>query len=480
MNMNKKMRLFCIAALLMCLISGCSTAKEQKTMTLQTGTLQTTITETGTVVFDDEYTVTSLVPAKILSANFAESDNISKGQVLYTLDNVDLKNQVAQVRVSLEKANEAYRQNQNAASDLTVSSHASGLVTTVYAHVGDYITVGGKIADVVESDVLKLTIPFSVPDETIVYSGMPADVIMSADGSVVQGTVRKVYASSQSFEGGKKGVNIEISLQNPGALKKGDIAFAKIGEYSSVISGTLENETEQTIVSVQTGEIISLTVHEGDRVQIGTTVMRLKNDAITNAVSTTGLNIKDIQTNLSQLEDKLGDYIITSPIDGVVIRRTAKEADIAAVGVPLATLADKGQLYVDADIDEIYIKDISVGQNAEVTIQGQSDSIYSGRVNRIDDSGKEKNGVTYYKVRIELDNIDGLIAGMNTDIKIITNSKKDAKYLPVGAVNDNKVVVLENKKETPKAVTTGIKTKDYIEILSGIDETEQIIVGGNE
>ena len=478
--MNKKISLLCVTALMICLISGCSTAKERTTVTLQTGTLETTVTETGTVVFDDEYSVTSLVAAKILSANFDEGDTVTKGQILYKLDNVDLENQIAQVKISLEKANEVYRQNQNAAKDLTVSAHATGLVTKVYAHVGDYITVGSKIADVVESDILKLTIPFSVPDEANIYNGMQADVIMAADGSIVQGTVRKVYASSQAYEGGKKGISIEITLHNPGALKKGDTAFAKIGEYSSVISGTLENETEQTIVSTQTGEIISLSIHEGDRVSSGTAVMKLKNDTITNSVKTTELNIKDIQTNLSQLETKLGDYVITSPIDGVVISRTAKETDLAAVGIPLATLADKGRLYVDTNIDEIYIKDISVGQNAAVTIQGQADVVYTGRVNKIDDSGTEKNGVTYYKVRIELDNIDELIAGMNMDVKIITGSKKDAKYLPIGAVKGNEVVVLENKKEVEKTVTIGIRTKEYVEILDGIDETEQIIVGGNE
>jgi HlyD family secretion protein len=218
-------------------------------------------------------------------------------------------------------------------------------------------------------------------------------------------------------------------------------------------------------------------IREGDRVTVGKAVATLKNDAVTNAVSNTALSVKDIQTTLSQFERKLADYTISAPIDGVVITKTAKETDIAAVGVPLAVVADRGRLYVNTDIDEMYIKDVAVGQRVTVTPQNQPEPVYTGRVDRVSDSGNGKNGVTYYAVRIEPDGTEGLIAGMNVDVSIITAAKDNAAYLPNSAVSGEKVTVLEGDAQLERHVRTGIKTKSYTEILSGVEPGELVVDG---
>lgn len=454
--------------------SGCGKSDQSETVSLTQGSLESTITETGTVIFDEEYDVTSLVGGKIISASFKEGDSIKKGDVLYKIDSVDLTNQIASTKVSLEKANEAYNQSLAAKRDLTLTSKTSGLVTTVYAHTGDYIQPGTKIADVVDCDYMKLTVPFSLPNDSGLYQGMNAEVCLTATGATVSGTITKIYESSQSYDGGKKGTSIEIKIQNPGALKSGDIAYAKIGEYSSISTGILENQTQQTIVATASGEISELHIREGDKIYAGTKVAQIKNDSITNSVNNTALTVKEIQTNLSQLENKLNDYTITSPIDGVILTKIAKESDIASPGVPLVTIADVGKLYVNTEIDEIYIKDLHIGLKTKVVPQNQKDMIYEGTVNRIDDNGIEKNGVTYYKVRIELDDTEGLIEGMNVDVSIITGTKDDALYLPKSTVSGNKVVVVDGRKEETREVKTGLKTDEYIEITEGLEKDEKV------
>lgn len=456
-------------------LTGCGQSAADTAAALQTGSLEAVVTETGTVVFDDSYNVSPLVAAKVLTAEFEEGDSVTKGQTLYMLDSVDLENQIEQTRIALEKANEAHRQSQSAVRDLTLYSHVSGLVTAVYAHEGDYVTPGTPIAYVEESSILKLTIPFSVPEGTALYAGMGAQVILAVDGSVVAGSVSKVYDSPQAYDGGKRGVKVELLLQNPGALKKGDIAFAKIGEYSSITSAALENKEEQTIVAAQQGEIMRLSVREGDRVADGSAVLTLKNDAVTNSVATAALNVKDIRQSLSQLEAKLSDYIIESPIDGIAVTKYAREGDIVSPGVPLAVVADREKLYVETEIDEIYIRDIAKGQRVKMAVQSEGEFEYSGVVDRVNDSGVERNGVTYYTVRIAPDDARGLLAGMNMDLRIITGAKENAKYLPRSAVSGGRVTVIEKGKRVMKEVTTGIKTDEYIEILDGIGEDEMVV-----
>ena len=471
-------------AVLICLcltvgtLTGCGGNKAE-TVSPEIGTIEQTVEDTGIVVFEDSYSVTTTASGKILSVHFEEGDAVKKGQILYTIDSKDLKNQISSTKIGLEKANEAYNQSVKAVNDLTVKSYANGLVTKVYCKVGDFVSAGMKIADVVDSETLTLEVPFNLVDENI-YNGQSAQVIMNADGSVINGTVTKVYEAAQVLDGRQYGVNVEITIANPGALKQGDLAFAKIGDMSSVSEGSLKNKTEQGISATQSGQVQAIHISEGNKVYSGTTVMTIKNDALKNAVNSASLNIKDIKNTLSQLNSKLDDYNVVSPVDGVVTQKIAKETDIAAPGTPLAMIGDNGRLYIDMNVDEQYIKDIEIGQKAEAVIQGEEDTVYTGSVDKISDSGIAMNGVTYYTVKIYLDSQDNLMEAMNMDVKIITSEKENVMKIPVSAVRGNKVTVLEGNKKVEKEIETGIKNKDYIEVLSGLSEKDKIVTGGNE
>ena len=478
MKFKKKIAAVLCSLLLIGTLSGCG-KDEVQTISPEIGTIEQTVEDTGLVVFDDSYTVTSSVSAKIVSTHFDEGDTVEQGQLLYTLDSGDLNSQIAQANISLEKANETYRQSVNAVNDLTVKSYANGLVTKIYCNVGDFVSSGTKIADVVDSETLTLEVPFNVGDENI-YQGQTAQIIMNADGSVINGTVTKVYAAAQVFEGRQYGVNVEITIANPGALKQGDLAFAKIGDMSSVTEGALKNKTEQSISATQSGQVQSLLITEGDKVYSGSTVMTIKNDTLKNAVNTASLNIKDIKNNITQLNSKLSDYEITAPVAGVVVSKNAKESELAAAGTPLAVIGDNGRLFINMDVDEMYINDIHAGQKVEAYIQGDKSTLYTGSVDKVSDSGTEKNGVTYYTVRIYLDNQENLMEAMNMDVKIIVDSKDDVMIIPASALQGNKVKVLDGSKEVEKEAIIGMKNKKYVEIVSGLDIDDKIITGGNE
>ena len=475
--MKKILTLF-VAGML--LFTGCSKNNNPETVAFIVGTMEQTVTETGIVVFDDSYAVSSVVSAKIISESFSEGDIVKKGQALYRLDSKDIRDKISQTNISLEKANEAHRQSLNAVNDLMVKSFVSGLVTKVYCNVGDYVSPGTKIADVVDKQNLILQVPFNISSMDGIFTGGSAEVIMDFDGSVISGTISKIFESPEPLDGRQVGINIEISITNPGALKQGDVAFAKIGNLASVTSGSLKNKTEQFISSTGMGQVTELRIKEGENVYSDIVVMIIKNDALHNAVNTAALNIKEIKNTISQLNAKLPDFEVLSPVSGVVTEKTAKVGDLASAGVPLAVLADNGELYLEVLIDEMYIKDISAGQRATAVIQGSDNHIYEGRVIKIDDSGTAKNGVTYYKVRLALDNQEGLMEAMNMDVKIITSTKEKVNMIPIKALKGNKVKILtEKNKIIEQEVTVGIKNKEYAEILDGLLPTDNIIVEGD-
>lgn len=479
MNTKKIIAAGVCLTLLIGTLSGCGKDKFE-TVSPETGTIEQTVEDTGIVVFDDSYSVTSTVSAKIISSSFEEGDTVEEGQVLYTLDSKDINDQLSQANINLEKANEVYRQNVNAVNDLTVKSYVNGLVTKVYCHVGDYVTTGTKVADVVDSENLTIEVPFNNIESGSVYRGQAAQIIMNADGSIINGTVTKVYEGAQALDGRQYGINVEITITNPGALKQGDSAFAKIGDMSSVTDGQLKNKTEQSVFATQSGQVQSLSITEGNKVYSGTTVLTIKNDALRGAVNTAALNIKDIKNTISQLNSRLSDYSILAPTTGVITQKIAKAYDLATPGTPLAVVSDKGRLYVDMEVDEMYITDIKIGQKAEVNIQGDESTVYTGKVDKISDSGIEQNGVTYYTVKIYLDSQENLMEAMNMDVKIILASKDNVMMIPASAVHNNKVKVLDGNKAVETEVEIGIKNKKYVEIISGISKDDKIITGGNE
>lgn len=457
--------------------AGCGEDRNVETARLMNGTLETTVCETGTVVFNDSYTIKPLSAGTILSADFEEGDAVTRGQVLYVVDSVDLTNQIEQAKINLEKAKETLKQSKQAAEDLTVKAKASGVVTEVYVHVGDYVTPGTKLADIAKDNTLKVTVPFSVPEGAI-FEGVGAAVAMQG-GNVAYGSVKKVYASGQNVDGALRNVNAEIILENPGALKKGDMVTAAIGGYTSLSAAALTSDAAQSLYTAKQGEVKTLSLREGEAVSRGAQVMTLENDAVTNAVNNAQLSVKEIQTNIDQLEEKLDDYTLTSPIDGIVIEKTMKKGDIAQPGLPLVTIADNGTLYVDVDIDGMFIHEIKEGQNVRLSVTENKDMQYTGRVKRMSDTGTEENGVTYYTVRIELDDITGLISGMSMDVEIITG-EKDTQYLPADAVSGDKVKIKDGNKVVERDIQTGIKNDLYIEVLSGIDEDTEVLIEGME
>ena len=206
--------------------------------------------------------------------------------------------------------------------------------------------------------------------------------------------------------------------------------------------------------------------------------MAIKNDSLTNATENAVLQVREAETNLAQLQDKQKDYSIASPIDGIVTQKNAKPDDIASPSAPMAVVSDAGQFYVDVDIDELYINQISPGQSAEITTQDVSGTTCKGIVQRIDDKGQEKNGVTYYTVRIRLEQPDGLREAMNVDVTIFAGQKENVLLIPVSALKNDTVKLLRDGDTVEARVVTGSKHNDMIEIVSGLSEGEQVLIGG--
>lgn len=468
------------AALGLFLLSGCSGSDQDEYRTVQpdTGPVEYRVEDTGTVTYADNYTIVPTVSGTVTECTFQEGDSVTAGQTLYTIDSDALEDQIVQAQLSVDSAQASLSQAQAACADLTVVSHASGSVTAVNVHVGDMISAGTPVAQVVDSLNLKLTVPFSLEDAAALTPGSAAVISFPGMADTLTGTVVRVYDTPVALSGSRTGVNVEFSFRNPGTLASGASAMASVNGVQCMEAGTIAYATEQAIYSAQSGQVLTLSIQEGESVTAGQTILTLKNDSLTNAVTNASLQVRSAQTSLSQLMDQRADYTVTAPVDGTILSRTVKQGDLAAAGNPMAVLAQPDALCVHASIDEQYIDRVGTGQSVSITFTTDTgeERTYTGSVRRVEDTGVTSGGVTDYTVEIALDNTDGLRDGMNVSVSILTEGKENCLRVPAKAVDGDTVQVLRNGKAETVTVETGLWGSEYVEILSGVTEEDTIVL----
>ena len=201
---------------------------------------------------------------------------------------------------------------------------------------------------------------------------------------------------------------------------------------------------------------------------------------------TDALDIRSLQITIDQrknaladAKDKLADYSVRAPFDGVIAAADAKKGDTASSGTIIATLLANQQV-ADVSLNEIDAAKIKVGQKATLAFDAIEDLIITGEVSSIDLIGTVSQGVVSYNVKIVFDTQDERIkSGMSVTAAIITNTKVDVLAVPNAAVKSqgtqSYVQVLVNGQPERKTVTTGVANDNETEIVSGINEGDEVV-----
>lgn len=458
--------------------AGCQKQDGAPTAAAEYGSIESLVEDSGTVVHRDPYSIYALVSAKITACHFEEGDAVQEGDILYELDASDLEDQIDQAEVSLKSARQSYDQAASACADLTVRAEASGTVTTLYLHKGDFVSAGTPIAEITDRTAMTLTVPFSPDEAARITPGAAAEIIFLSYSGSVSGTVARVYDTPSALSGGREGVYVEISFKNPGALAGGETASARIGSAACMENGQAQAATSQTLYATQSGQVTSLAIDTGSAVSVGEAIMTIENDSLTGSRDSAAIAVENAEVALDQLIARREDYVLRAPADGIILTRTAREGDFASAATPLATLAEENSLGVEVSVDEIYIDKLFTGQDATVSFtddSGQSRE-YSASVRRISQAGVTSGGVTNYTVELTLDDTDGLRSGMNVWVSIVTGARERCLRVPSEAVSGGVVQVQRGGKTEEVSVKTGISGGGYTEILEGLEEGDVVLL----
>ena len=173
---------------------------------------------------------------------------------------------------------------------------------------------------------------------------------------------------------------------------------------------------------------------------------------------------------------------IRSPIDGVVTDRPLFQGELATANQPLLTVMDTSKLIAKAHIAQDVAVELKVGDAAELSFEGLDDPI-KGRVMLI--SPALDPGSTTIEVWIEaIKPGPALKPGMNVSVEAVANSVKNALVVPASAVYKNPeagdyvLLAGSDGKAHLEKVKVGIRSKELVEIESGLKEGDSVITAG--
>lgn len=187
---------------------------------------------------------------------------------------------------------------------------------------------------------------------------------------------------------------------------------------------------------------------------------------------------QDLTNTRSQLQNAVAGnqyYNLLAIGSSKVYQIFKKQGDLVRKGDQVAQLGNPDSIVINLDVEEGSIAKIKPGQQVLVELNTEKNKTYEARISKIYPHFNEKS--QSYKVEARfLKEIPGLISGTQLQANIITNRKERALLIPHVYLNTgNKVLVRKDKNIDTVTVTTGIVSDDWIEVLSGITETDKVV-----
>ncbi len=240
---------------------------------------------------------------------------------------------------------------------------------------------------------------------------------------------------------------------------------------------------------------------EADLEQARSAYLRIKSqvDAQKSSVMQAEESFKDAKVELAKT-------VIYAPIDGTISVLNVEKSERVlgssfSQGTHLMTVADLSTMEAVVEVDENDVVLISLGDTAYVSIDAFKDKKFKGVVSQIGNSAKTtglgtQNEVVNFEIKIQLVELnDRIRPGMSCDAEILTDKRHDVLAVPIQSVTvrepenvdekSNKkdkepfevVFVEEDNLAKMKKVKTGISDETYMEIIKGLEEGENVIVG---
>ena len=351
------------------------------------------------------------------------------------------------------------------------------------------------------------------------------DVQASADLTAQQASYNSALADSSAFEAAEKSSDDSIAVAEAQVdHDKADLEQKRLDLDRS------KSLFDSKLIAAQDYEAKKVTFDLAQTTLLASE-RRVQQSRSAKAQSTAQLysaqrKVAQAQALVTRSADVLREYDATAPLDGVVTNLPVRVGETVVPGIQnseastIMTIADMSIITAEIHVDETDIVSVRVGQTAEVTIDAIPNRTFKGTVIEIGDTALVRStGVAAsqsttssqeakdFKVVVALDIDEGLVRpGLSCTAKITTAVRPHALSIPIqaltirqkGQLTDPKpgqpppsdpaalkaakeeeqgVFVIKDGKAEFREVKTGISGATDIEVLSGVDDGQELVTG---
>jgi RND family efflux transporter MFP subunit len=197
-----------------------------------------------------------------------------------------------------------------------------------------------------------------------------------------------------------------------------------------------------------------------------------RGSATTQSHERASTELRTLRALISVQMEKLDDYTITAPLDGIVLREDAEVGEIAEPGQILYRIGAPKPLRVRAEVNEEDIPKVKIGQKVLFRTDAFPNRQLDGTVAEITPMGDPI--AKTYRIFIALPHDAPLKPGMSVEANVIIREQPNVLLVPKAALRGDAVFVVAENRVSRRAVKVGIRGTRAIEILSGLKEDEQV------
>ncbi|SFQ24754.1 HlyD family efflux transporter periplasmic adaptor subunit [Caldicoprobacter faecalis] len=502
----------------------------------QIGDIELNVSASGTVVAAVSQEVVPLVSGAVEKLEVKEGDRVKEGDVIAVIDDESLQQEIEKIESNLKQQNLSLSKLKASLSDFYIKAPADGRIKSLKARVGEDVGITtrtyGALAIISTDGKMKVTIK---PQGNISLTEGEKVLVRLDDGTEVEGTVVDTSLSQptgpsgqQDSQAGPSTGSVQVQINRDDLPIGAKVTVLKrdenSGEYVVIGEGTLD-VNQGVSVTGNNGKISVIYVKENSVVKRGDNLFKLDDSDVKANIESQNLAIEQTQ---KELESKKSQLEVKSPINGIITSLTVKVGDQVQQGKAIATIIDPTQLNVVVAVDELDIPKVKIGQKAKIKVDAFPDTVFEGEVIKIADIGQSSGGgVTTFDVTISIKDPGDVRIGMSATAEIQVESKKGVVLLPIEAIqerNGEKYVIiapssLQDKsgseevtaeKQTSEGATArnrnrawgslvtgdgrgtqsgnffgrssfrkvevGLTNETYAEIISGVEEGEEVII----
>ncbi len=202
---------------------------------------------------------------------------------------------------------------------------------------------------------------------------------------------------------------------------------------------------------------------------------------INNNIRTAQEQLNQAKASLASMQKQAEDIRVLAEVDGEVSDIHVVENESIVMGKPIMDIVNFNNLEIVLKVDEYDLASISLGKDAEVTINSIGENV-KGKVTDISKQATVVNGVSYFETIVSLEKNENLRVGLTAEVEIIKESAVNATVISMKALqfDENNLPYVYYRDASGQVVTksvkVGINDGIIVEITEGIEPGESILV----